>query len=725
MPANQKPLGYYFHAPGQLTRWGVVDVGLRCFSKCQTCFYMNLTDHADPFHGMRHAEFHSLEAVKEQISGLAEHGFLGFDITGGEPTLFPGIVEAIAYATQLGLSSRIITLGQLLLRKDLLERLLDAGLTDFRFSFHSDDPDEFHRYTSGDLKLLTGAMDKLDARSFQYMVNTTITSINYKSLPRIATSITRRAGVYAWTAIELMTRYSHAREPNPIRVPYPEVAPYLREAVAIAEAAGIAVTVRYAPLCLVAGMEKNHVGIVGVRHDPHEWGNQINHMADPTKTSLAQHRAMGARLPMTAMQPALGAALFQAHGQIDDVAIGAIRGHPQAAAAVFPASPCTRCSALQTCDGVDAQYIKDRGAKDFVPYVSPETLSGPIHPDRLAYRPAFFQKLRADGDIKRAIHRSFFPQPIGGHPRVSIVVPNYNKRKYLRQCLDSVAAQTWGAAVGVAGAWRYGRPGNEVAKWMAFCSPGFSAEKPTKLPEWAVGVDRDGNPTTGIVGRAPEASIAGGLELIIVDDASTDDSREIIQAWMTDHPTVSARLICCETNAGCEAVVRNQGIREATGEIVVCLDSDDWIAPTYIEEAVRTFQAHPEASIVHPSSTFWDETGTKVVRMLYAAKTDLTQILQGCTIVCASAWRRSMWEEIGGYDESKDVRGTEDWALWIRALGLGHVAVPLQRALFNYRVTSDGVFESKVRAVHDEKVRQIIMRNAPLYSMEVVDKTFR
>ena len=65
------------------------------------------------------------------------------------------------------------------------------------------------------------------------------------------------------------------------RVAYTEIAPYLREAVATVEAAGIAATIRYAPQCTIKGMERNHVGIVGVRHDIHEWMNAIDHKADP------------------------------------------------------------------------------------------------------------------------------------------------------------------------------------------------------------------------------------------------------------------------------------------------------------------------------------------------------------------------------------------------------------------------------------------------------------
>src|SRR5258708_36200881 len=134
--------GFLGPEPGRLSRWGVVDVGLKCMHSCAHCSYSCLDGTTDQFAGMRHAKFHTRENLFALVDSLADNGFIGFDVTGGEPCLHPNIVEIVGRARERGLAPRIITLAQYLMRKmksapghdRLLDGLLDAGLVDFRFS---------------------------------------------------------------------------------------------------------------------------------------------------------------------------------------------------------------------------------------------------------------------------------------------------------------------------------------------------------------------------------------------------------------------------------------------------------------------------------------------------------------------------------------------------------------------------------------------------------------
>lgn len=645
--------GYYFHTPGQPSRWGVVDVGLKCVHSCRHCFYSFMDGSPDQFRGMRHARFHSKEAVIQQIEGLAENGFLGFDVTGGEPGAYPHIVEAIGHATSLGLSSRIITLGQFLHHKNLLERLLDAGLTDFRFSLHAHEADLFRKMTGGELDLLVGAMDKLQKRGFQYITNTTITADNYRHLPEIAKFIAFRPEIYASTFLLFMPYYQWSKPENAalVRVPYPDVAPYLRDAVAITEAAAIATTVRYAPLCTIAGLERNHAGVVSVRYDPHEWMNAIDHTADPEKTTLEQFRAMGRRLQFPVGEPSPGTTLVGVKGRAGNTELCAGRGDvaSQQVSKVFPTN-CAKCSAINVCDGVDAPYIRQHGDKHFVPYVNDDR-GAMLDRERLAYSPAFFMKRKADGDVKSAVRRTMFPKRIGDNPLVSVVVTCFNYGKYLGKCLDSIEAQTY-----------------------------------------------------------------RNVEVIVVDDASTDDSYTVATKHLGN--PVRGVIIRLEENQGQPAPCRNHGISKSRGELVMCLDADDWIESTYIEECVRQFRKHPEAAIVYPGTQCWKEDGETKADMFSAGPYSMETLLQSCIIVCASMYRREVWEATGGY--KTNIRGSEDWNLWIEAAGLGYFGVPLPRQLFNYRRHADGIFESDVVPNFQAKCRQVVLNNSDLYAPEIV-----
>ncbi|MGB3424336.1 MAG: glycosyltransferase family 2 protein [Castellaniella sp.] len=72
----------------------------------------------------------------------------------------------------------------------------------------------------------------------------------------------------------------------------------------------------------------------------------------------------------------------------------------------------------------------------------------------------------------------------------------------------------------------------------------------------------------------------GNLELIVVDDASSDGTPEVIQAWMDRDPRV--RMVRLRNNVG-TYLAKSIGLRHARGEFVTCQDSDDWSHPLKLE----------------------------------------------------------------------------------------------------------------------------------------------
>jgi len=336
---------------------------------------------------MRKAQFLSTDHIKRLASTLKEQGFLGFDITGGEPCLHPGIVELVAHAADLGLATRVITLGQYLKRPmksapghiSLMGGLLDAGVTDFLLSTHAVDEENFKTITGESWAKLLAAMEHLDGIDFDYCTNATVCEQNFRLLPDIAREVAKHR-VYVHNFILMNAYYAWSRpdgRADQVQAHYSAVRPHLIEARDILEAAGIAVNIRYAPLCTMRGLERHIVGVAGVRHDPHEWMNAIDHMRP------GEPEAMGQRLPMRDIDQ--GAPLEAISGAVGDHAIIAHRNH----AKVFP-EKCKGCRAISVCDGIDPRYLAERGDDELQPYA--EFRGDVLDRERTAYLAAHVVK---------------------------------------------------------------------------------------------------------------------------------------------------------------------------------------------------------------------------------------------------------------------------------------------------------------------------------------------
>lgn len=391
--------GVTLHQPGSLSRGAVLDVGLRCPHSCAFCYYSFLDGSKRQFAGIRQAGLRATEDCLAIIKAVAGHGLTHLDITGGEPCIHPGLVDMVAEATRLGLATRVITLGQFLLRRrgqgTLLDDLLAAGLTDLLFSLHAAEAAVFQATCGGSLKTLLAAMDRLDVANFQYGCNTVILERNRRQLPAIARLAAARGGYvvnfiafnayHAWRGQELAAT---------LQASFTRIQPYLEEAVAILTAAGVAVNIRYVPLCAFPALARHVAGVLGVPYDPYEWRNRcLNHDKDPAYCAEP--------LPV----PASGIRPQYAFSTCGETLTSTVRlcGQRGQGFKLFPAA-CLDCPAREACDGVDPGYLTRHGAEAFAPLDL--ATQGPLVTARLAYLPSFLVKTGPGADMRAAIREA-------------------------------------------------------------------------------------------------------------------------------------------------------------------------------------------------------------------------------------------------------------------------------------------------------------------------------
>ena len=248
-----------------------------CDQSCEFCYYAwqkNLTFYSLPTligHANLFRHYYGLEAC---------------DITGGEATIFKGIVPLVRHCAAIGLRPTIITHGQNL-RDDwklggtrpLYQEIEDAGLNDWLISLHGGSPASHDAVLckEGSFERLLAGLDRI-TRPARF--NTTLVEGNYRDLP---VDVLADRPPTVWNAITFNPFHAWSEKTGATEIDfqarYREMAPYLARAIEKLEGLGWEVNVRYWPLCIAEefGFAENICGFHQVPFDPWEWRLGVTH----------------------------------------------------------------------------------------------------------------------------------------------------------------------------------------------------------------------------------------------------------------------------------------------------------------------------------------------------------------------------------------------------------------------------------------------------------------
>lgn len=156
------------------------------------------------------------------------------------------------------------------------------------------------------------------------------------------------------------------------------------------------------------------------------------------------------------------------------------------------------------------------------------------------------------------------------------------------------------------------------------------------------------------------------FEIIIVDDYSTDNSLAIANDSKKITPKI--KVIALDKNSGV-AAARAEGNRHALGEYIVVSDSDDISLPNRLEVADNFLSKNTTCDVFYSNMELLDtETGLVSTRFFQPFVRDLLYIINFIPN-SSSAYRRSAYERLGGYD--KELRISEDYDLWLQFADTG------------------------------------------------------
>ncbi|MBL0059826.1 MAG: glycosyltransferase [Elusimicrobia bacterium] len=226
------------------------------------------------------------------------------------------------------------------------------------------------------------------------------------------------------------------------------------------------------------------------------------------------------------------------------------------------------------------------------------------------------------------------------NPRVSVIIPTYNRKEWLAEAIDSVERQTF-----------------------------------------------------------------TDFEILVVDHGSTDGTAAMLKARAPDRVRVLQI-----PNCPLPACPRNEGIRAAGGEFIAFLDSDDLWLPTKLDRQIKFLEQAPEAGWCYANARrFGEGLRTQDVEagpwQLREGRV-FSALLNGNFIpACTVMVRRSCLVTVGVFSLDPEVRGSEDYELWLRLAARYPIAV-VRETLALYRVSPHQMSSDLSRA-HVSEIRAL------------------
>ena len=183
-------------------------------------------------------------------------------------------------------------------------------------------------------------------------------------------------------------------------------------------------------------------------------------------------------------------------------------------------------------------------------------------------------------------------------------------------------------------------------------------------------------------------------EMIIIDDASTDGSDEIIKSFSIKDERI--KFIKLDLNQG-PAFARNKGIKEASGRYIAFLDSDDLWMPEKLEKQIEFMDDH-KTPLSFTAYQKIEENGK------YRGQININKIQIGYSdllktnhIGCLTAIMDT--KLLDGKIYMPLIEKRHDHGLWLSILKQGHMAYGLNEVLAAYRCRKDSISNNKVKTI--------------------------
>ena len=195
-------------------------------------------------------------------------------------------------------------------------------------------------------------------------------------------------------------------------------------------------------------------------------------------------------------------------------------------------------------------------------------------------------------------------------------------------------------------------------------------------------------------------------ELIIIDDASTDNTPSIVSEFSTRDRRI--RVIQNEVNQKLPSAL-NKGFKHAKGKYLTWTSDDNIYRPNALNTMVKYLENHPNIDFVYAGFSLIDSNGN-LIKEVVAGPPELLgikDVVGGCFL-----YRREIHDALGGYDENLFL--AEDLDFYIRAMASFNIQ-PLPHNLYKYRTHRSSLTSGKNYQIYKVWEKTIRKNKSKMY----------
>lgn len=200
-------------------------------------------------------------------------------------------------------------------------------------------------------------------------------------------------------------------------------------------------------------------------------------------------------------------------------------------------------------------------------------------------------------------------------------------------------------------------------------------------------------------------------EIIIIDDGSTDDTRNILDSYIKNGDLKYFYI----NNSG-PAAARNFGIGKSQGEFIAFLDADDIWLPNKLERQIPLFD-DPGVSLVYSDMEFFGDSfdfmfHSEMTQSFYRGKRVRELIRNNFIPTSSAVIRKNILEHVGFFNEDRDrFKVGEDYELWLRIANFAKIDF-VPESLVKHRIHKDQCSRGRLKSYQSLfEIYKIILSN--------------